>query len=240
MDGGSAVQARLSGAPSSAQGMDAAGSSARSNTSALPAIQLPKGGGAVRGMGAKFAANPVTGTGSMSVPIATSPSRSGFGPPHECNRTTQSRSVQRYLKRMLYGNHAPYFPELKSDAAWPELPGADASDDSGAWHVDVVFDYGEHDASAPTPNDAGSWPVRSDLYSSYRAGFVLSACETGLGRLDRGGNPLGFASTLLACGAAALATTRWPVRTTPPRPFSPPFMHGVRQVTRFVPHGAPH
>jgi RHS repeat-associated protein len=31
-------------------------------------------------MGEKFAANPVTGSGSMSVPIATSPGRSGFGP----------------------------------------------------------------------------------------------------------------------------------------------------------------
>src|SRR5262249_8615689 len=31
-------------------------------------------------MGEKFAANPVTGKGSMSVPIATSPGRSGFGP----------------------------------------------------------------------------------------------------------------------------------------------------------------
>ncbi len=45
-----------------------------------PSISLPKGGGGIRGMGEKFAANPVTGTGSMSVPIATSPGRSGFGP----------------------------------------------------------------------------------------------------------------------------------------------------------------
>src|SRR6195256_4540911 len=45
-----------------------------------PQITLPKGGGAIRGMGEKFAANPVTGTGSMSVPIATSSGRSGFGP----------------------------------------------------------------------------------------------------------------------------------------------------------------
>lgn len=36
-----------------------------------PAIALPKGGGAIRGMGEKFAANPVTGTGSMSVPIVS-------------------------------------------------------------------------------------------------------------------------------------------------------------------------
>src|SRR5215831_7943365 len=45
-----------------------------------PSISLPKGGGAVRGIGEKFAANPVTGTGSMTVPIAVSPGRSGFGP----------------------------------------------------------------------------------------------------------------------------------------------------------------
>jgi RHS repeat-associated protein len=46
----------------------------------LPTPTLPKGGGAIRGIGEKFAANPVTGTGSMTVPIATSPGRSGFGP----------------------------------------------------------------------------------------------------------------------------------------------------------------
>ncbi|MEI6335745.1 MAG: SpvB/TcaC N-terminal domain-containing protein, partial [Methylococcaceae bacterium] len=45
-----------------------------------PTLNLPKGGGAIHGIGEKFAANPVTGTGSMSIPIATSPGRSGFGP----------------------------------------------------------------------------------------------------------------------------------------------------------------
>ena len=50
------------------------------SSSVTPNISLPKGGGAIRGMGEKFAANPVTGTGSMTVPIATSPGRSGFGP----------------------------------------------------------------------------------------------------------------------------------------------------------------
>jgi Salmonella virulence plasmid 65kDa B protein len=49
------------------------------NQIAAPTISLPKGG-AIRGIGEKFAANPVTGTGSMTVPIATSPGRSGFGP----------------------------------------------------------------------------------------------------------------------------------------------------------------
>jgi RHS repeat-associated protein len=45
-----------------------------------PPLSMPKGGGAIRGIGEKFAANPVTGTGSMSVPLLTSPGRSGFGP----------------------------------------------------------------------------------------------------------------------------------------------------------------
>src|SRR5512134_1090002 len=44
------------------------------------ALALPEGGGAIRGIGEALAANPVTGTGSMTVPIATSPGRSGFGP----------------------------------------------------------------------------------------------------------------------------------------------------------------
>lgn len=43
-------------------------------------LSLPKGGGAVRGIGEKIAAAPVTGTGSMSVPLNLSPGRSGFGP----------------------------------------------------------------------------------------------------------------------------------------------------------------
>jgi hypothetical protein len=45
-----------------------------------PTLSLPKDGGAIRGRGEKFAANPVAGTDSMSVPIATSPGRCGFGP----------------------------------------------------------------------------------------------------------------------------------------------------------------
>lgn len=43
---------------------------------APPAIGLAKGGGAIRGIGEKFSASPVTGTASMSVPIL----RAGFGP----------------------------------------------------------------------------------------------------------------------------------------------------------------
>ncbi|MCI5136879.1 MAG: toxin, partial [Candidatus Electrothrix sp. AR1] len=61
-------------------GAQEAESNQQKNSMAAPAINLPKGGGAIRGMGEKFAANPVTGTGSMSVPLAVSPGRAGFGP----------------------------------------------------------------------------------------------------------------------------------------------------------------
>jgi RHS repeat-associated protein len=45
-----------------------------------PAVSLPKGGGAIKGIGEKFAANPVTGTGSLSIPLPLSPGRNGFTP----------------------------------------------------------------------------------------------------------------------------------------------------------------
>ncbi len=44
------------------------------------AINLPKGGGAISGLGEKFQANAVTGTGSFSVPLPITPGRSGFAP----------------------------------------------------------------------------------------------------------------------------------------------------------------
>lgn len=56
------------------------GASANSPSALLPSLTLPKGGGAIHGIGEKFAANPVSGTGALTVPIATSPARSGFGP----------------------------------------------------------------------------------------------------------------------------------------------------------------
>jgi hypothetical protein len=43
-------------------------------------ITLPKGGGAISGIGEKFQANAVTGTGSFSIPIPATPARGGFEP----------------------------------------------------------------------------------------------------------------------------------------------------------------
>ncbi len=70
----------LSGSQSHKQSNGKAAQTNAGYISAPPAISLPKGGGAIQGIGEKFDMNPVTGTGSLSLPIAVSPGRSGFSP----------------------------------------------------------------------------------------------------------------------------------------------------------------
>jgi RHS repeat-associated protein len=90
---------------------------------------------------------------------------------HERNRTERTRTAQRYLKRVRYGNRTPYFPALRSNAPWPEP--LNAADGSTEWMFEAVFDYGEHTAPAPLPLETGIWPVRQDPFSSYRAAFEI-------------------------------------------------------------------
>ena len=76
------------------------------------------------------------------------------GAPCEANRLA---ATNLYLKRIRYGNTVPSDPSPELDSALFE----------------VVFDYGEHDATTPTPVDARSWPCRQDPFSTYRAGFEI-------------------------------------------------------------------
>src|SRR5262249_30055055 len=46
----------------------------------LPTISLPKGGGAIKGIGEKLTIGP-SGTAQLTVPVFTSPARQGFSPP---------------------------------------------------------------------------------------------------------------------------------------------------------------
>jgi len=317
------------------QSQRAGGDGAQGAGFGAPAISLPKGGGAIRGIGEKFAANPATGTGSLSVPLATSPGRAGFGPQlalaydsgagngpfglgwtlsvpaiarktdkglpryrdaEECDvfvlsgaedlvpvlgrdgaravpaivdgysieryrpriegmfarierwtrqvdgdvhwrsiardnvltlygadhrsriadpedprrifswlicesrddrgnaivydyraedgagidlarlcernrggRDDRRRTANRYLKRVRYANRVPL---LDAHGARPRLVGSEAREDAG-WMMELVFDYGEHDADLPTPEVQGSWACRPDPFSSYRAGFEV-------------------------------------------------------------------
>jgi len=280
-----------------------------------PVPSLPKPGGAIRGIGEKFSASAVTGTGSLSVPIAASPGRAGFQPalsldydsgvgngvfgagwhisvPHITRRT--DHGLPRYRDRhesdvfILSGmedlvplldasgqpivtqangeNVVAYRPRVESgfarierheepltgnlywtattrdnvtsvygkkaasqivDPAWPrriftwlleqttddrgnvivyeykpeDLAGVTPSvseghrlngaarftnqhlkrirygntspGDATTCVFELVFDYGEHDATTPTPEEVHVWPARQDPFSSYRAGFEV-------------------------------------------------------------------
>jgi len=59
-----------------------------------PQITLPKGGGAIRGIDEKFTANPVTGTGAVSIALALSAGRAGFGPQLALNYDSGSGNVR--------------------------------------------------------------------------------------------------------------------------------------------------
>jgi len=84
---------------------------------------------------------------------------------HERNRSDSTRTAQRYIKQVCYGNRKPYFPDLT--AAQPVAQPAD-------WCFQLVFDYGEHDLLVPLPLDtAQPWACRLDPFSTYRPGFEV-------------------------------------------------------------------
>ena len=88
---------------------------------------------------------------------------------HEQHRNAQGRAANRYLKRIRYGNRTSLLSE--AGARPPLLSPAQLS--AADWMFEVVFDYGEHDAVDPKPDDAGVWPGRPDPFSTYRAGFEV-------------------------------------------------------------------
>jgi len=78
----------------------------------------------------------------------------------ERNRTELTRSANRYIKRIRYGNRTP----RQADEDFSRI--ADM-------YFEIVFDYGEHDLAAPTPQENMPWPARPDAFSTYRAGFEV-------------------------------------------------------------------
>jgi RHS repeat-associated protein len=85
---------------------------------------------------------------------------------NERNRSDVTRSSQRYIKHISYGNRTPYFPDLTGNK-----PRALPTD----WCFELVFDYGEHDRAVPIPGDTGQpkWKPRADPFSTYRPTFEV-------------------------------------------------------------------
>jgi YD repeat-containing protein len=82
---------------------------------------------------------------------------------NEFNRTDQTRAVNRYPKRIRYGNVTSTL-----STSWQEN-----STEPQNWLFQIVFDYGEHDLVNPTPVEKNKWQVRADPFSNYRAGFEV-------------------------------------------------------------------
>ena len=91
---------------------------------------------------------------------------------HERNRDDREdtrRAGNRCLKRIRYGNRVPSVDSARQRPRFLPIP----PDPDTRWMFEVVFDYGEHDDLAPTPDDAGLWHRRNDPFSTYRAGFEV-------------------------------------------------------------------
>jgi RHS repeat-associated protein len=75
---------------------------------------------------------------------------------NEANRVV---TANRYLKRVRYGNRMPYTGVLPTE---------------DEWCFEVVLDYGEHELTAPTPDDTQKpWICREDAFSTYRSCFEV-------------------------------------------------------------------
>lgn len=86
---------------------------------------------------------------------------------NEKNRTHTSRSSNRYLKMIRYGNKKPN-RDIKTWEAFS--PSTLAKDD---WMFTVALDYGEFDEEQPSFVDGRQWRCRKDPFSSYRSGFEI-------------------------------------------------------------------
>jgi Salmonella virulence plasmid 65kDa B protein len=105
---------------------------------------------------------------------------------HQRNRGPEDdlrRTANRFIKRIRYGNRSPLLDDEGERPRFLEQQQVRRAD----WMFEVVFDYGDHDAAAPKPNDdevrdnAGSlkytWTARPDAFSTYRSGFEVRAAR---------------------------------------------------------------
>jgi RHS repeat-associated protein len=146
---------------------------------APPVIALPKGGGAIRGIGETFAANPVTGTATMTVPVATSPGRSGFGP-------------QLTIGYDGGAGNGPFgfgwtlaLPAItrRTDRGIPRYDDTDVFLLSGA--EDLVPALRLDDTGAPVRDADGRPELDEDVIDGYRVRRYRPRVETAFARIER-------------------------------------------------------
>ncbi|MES2108320.1 MAG: SpvB/TcaC N-terminal domain-containing protein [Bacteroidota bacterium] len=87
---------------------------------------------------------------------------------HEKNRLNDiSAFTNVYLKNIKYANKVHFNVSDINFSDWQNfLDGID-------YLLELVMDYGEHDALKPLPTDDKGWPARTDAFSDCRAGFDI-------------------------------------------------------------------
>jgi RHS repeat-associated protein len=140
----------------------------------LPSVTLPRGGGAIRGIGEKFTVNPSTGTGGLAIPVAVSPGRSSLMP--ELNLTYDSGAGNGPFG---FGWNLP-LPSVtrKTDKGLPRYRSADESD---------VFLFSGAEDLVPVLNAGGSRVAvtRTILGITYEIASYRPRIEGLFNRIER-------------------------------------------------------
>ena len=85
-----------------------------------------------------------------------------------------TRSANRYLKRIRYGNRTPYLPELSGNDPGPHRLAPLHLDGSATGCSKSSSTTANTTRTTPKPRTMqNAWPVRNDPFSSYRAGFEV-------------------------------------------------------------------
>ncbi len=139
-----------------------------------PSLSLPKGGGALRGIGETFDVNTFTGSGSLSIPVVSSPSRGGGGPALSLSYSSGAGQGVFGIGMQL---SAPSITR-RTDRGLPSY------DDTG--HRDTFILSGAEDL-VPTLDEDGAPQVRavSEGGVEYQVYRYRPRVESGFSRIER-------------------------------------------------------
>ena len=85
-----------------------------------------------------------------------------------------SNITNAYVKRIKYGNKKAYYADSFTTYEFNDPTAVEGLDEEKHC-FELVFDYGEHHNTVPTPHEELNtfWDYRADTFSSYRSGFEI-------------------------------------------------------------------
>lgn len=144
-----------------------------SNQHQLPEIQLPKGGGAIKGIDEKFEVNPVNGTNSVSIPLPVSPARNGFSPSLSVNYSSGGGNG---VFGMGWNLSLPSI-QRKTDKQLPKYQDAIDSD--------IYIMAGAEDLIPLLKESGGNWTVEETTSGAYQVRQYRPRIEGSWLRIER-------------------------------------------------------